>query len=316
MSRKHEYAQITDAPILRGIQMALGTRGIMSLKDKIVRKVNSVVVNRAAIFKYRMYNLFRKKCGINTKVRDIDIIVSLTTYPKRIDNVFLTIESLLNQTVKPDKIILWLSREEIDEDSVPNKIKKLQNRGLSIKFTSTNLKSYGKLIHALDTYENSLIITIDDDAIHPRRFIAGLLNTYKKHPDCIIAYRCSFIKKLDGTKLSPYTSWAHPETGCPSFNLFPTGLGGILYPPNSLNQEVFNSDIFLNFCPLGDDIWFKAMALLNGTRTAMVYNTSVDTPTIPGSQKNALWHKNVTGQKNDEHLKNIFDLYNLYKYLE
>lgn len=292
----------------------------MSSKDKIIRKVNSIVVNniicRIIIFKYHIYNLFRKKSGINTKVRNIDIIVSLTTYPKRFDVVFLTIESLLNQTIKPDKIILWLSRKEIDEDSVSKKIKKLQNRGLTIKFTSTNLKSYEKLIYAIDTYKNSLIITIDDDTIYPRYFIAELLNTYKKYPDCIIAYRCSFIKKLDDTKLAPYLSWENIKIKGPSFNLFPTGAGGILYPPNSLNQEVFNSDVFLRLCPLGDDIWFKAMALLNGTQTVMVYNKSMEFPTIPGSQENALWHENVTEQKNDEHLKNIFDLYKLYKYLE
>lgn len=292
----------------------------MSSKDKIIRKVNSIVVNniicRIIIFKYRIYNLFRKKSGINTKVRNIDIIVSLTTYPKRFDVVFLTIESLLNQTIKPDKIILWLSRKEIDEDSVPKKIKKLQNRGLTIKFTSTNLKSYEKLIYAIDTYKNSLIITIDDDTIYPRYFIAELLNTYKKYPNCIIAYRCSFIKKLDDTKLAPYLSWENIKIKGPSFNLFPTGAGGILYPPNSLNQEVFNSDVFLRLCPLGDDIWFKAMALLNGTQTVMVYNKSMEFPTIPGSQENALWYENVTEQKNDEHLKNIFDLYKLYKYLE
>ena len=292
----------------------------MSSKDKIVRKVNSIVVNniiyRIIIFKYCIYNLFRAKNGINTKTRNIDIIVSLTTYPKRLDVVFLTIESLLDQTIKPDKIILWLSRKEIDEDSVPKNLKKLQSRGLTIKFVSANLKPYKKLIYATDTYKDSIIITIDDDTIYPRYFLAKLLNTYKKYPNCIIACRCSFIKKLGDTKLAPYVSWKSAKIKGPSFNLFPTGVGGILYPPNSLNQEVFNSDAFLRLCPSNDDIWFKAMALLNGTKTVMVYTKSMEFPTIPGSQENALWHKNVTEQKNDEQLKNVFDRYKLYKYLE
>ena len=37
-----------------------------------------------------------------------DIIISLTSYASRVQTVHLTIESLLNQTIKPNKIILWL----------------------------------------------------------------------------------------------------------------------------------------------------------------------------------------------------------------
>ena len=285
----------------------------------IVKKINSVVVNiiicRIIIFKYYLYNLFKKKNGINTEKRNINVVVSLTTYPSRLNTVFLTIESLLNQTVKPDKIILWLSKEEIYENQIPKNIKKLQSRGLTIKFT-TFFKSYGKLIPAINAYKNSLIITVDDDTIYPRCFIARLLNTQKKYPNCIVAYRCSFITKLSDNELSPYLSWKNAEMKKPSFNLFPTGCGGILYSPNSLNQEIFNKEVFSKLCPLGDDIWFKAMALLNNTKTVLVYDKSVEFPIIPGSQKNALWHENVTNTKNDEQFKNIFDRYDLYKYLE
>lgn len=49
------------------------------------------------------------------------IIVSLTSYPARISTVHLTIDTLLSQTRKADKIILWLAPEQFPnkEDDLP-----------------------------------------------------------------------------------------------------------------------------------------------------------------------------------------------------
>ena len=41
-----------------------------------------------------------------------ELIVSLTSYPARIDTVNQTIETLLNQSLCPDKVILWLAPEK------------------------------------------------------------------------------------------------------------------------------------------------------------------------------------------------------------
>lgn len=43
------------------------------------------------------------------------VIVSLTSYPPRIKTVDQVIRSLLAQTVKPWKIILWLANKEFSE---------------------------------------------------------------------------------------------------------------------------------------------------------------------------------------------------------
>jgi hypothetical protein len=124
------------------------------------------------------------------------------------------------------------------------------------------------------------------------------------------------MKKMSINKLAPYLEWKSAKVNKPSFSLFPTGVGGILYPSCSLNNEVFNKEIFLKLAPLGDDIWFKAMALLNNTKTIMVYDESIDFPLIKNSQDNALWHINVAENKNDEQLKNVFDHFELYKYIK
>ena len=287
----------------------------MEIKNKLINKINGFK-NRLDVVKYNFFNFVKRTSAIKHPSRNLKLIVSLTTYPKRFNVVYLTIESLMNQTIKPDKIILWLAKDELTDEKIPQKILKLKRRGLDIRIVNENLKSYKKLIYAIKEYPKSNIITCDDDIIYPKFFLEGLYNKFKEYPHCIIAYRCSFMKKLDKDKLQPYLSWGLPKNSEPSFNLFPTGVGGILYPANSLNSAVIDKEIFLKLSPLGDDIWFKAMALLNKTKTVMVYEKSIEFPLIKGSQNDALWHTNVTENKNDEQLKNVFDYYELYSYIK
>ena len=285
---------------------------------KLILKLICVKIQQILMAsKYSILSLFSRKIGINKqKKRHPSIIVSLTTYPDRFNVVHLAIESLLNQTIKPNKIVLWLSKEEVKKFPLPKRIYKLQKRGVSLKFVNENLRQYKKLIYALREYKDSIIITADDDVIYPKWWLEGLLKTHRDFPNATVAYWCLMIKKDGEKKLKPYISWNDPTIRGPHHNLFPIGVGGILYPPKCLNNEVFNKKIFLKICPSGDDIWFKSMALLNNTKTVMVKEKVIKFPVIINSQKTALWHINVRQNKNDEQLKKVFDYYNLYQCLE
>lgn len=287
----------------------------MEIKNKLIHKINRFK-NKLNFTKYRLYNLVKKQSGITMYPRNQPLIVSLTTYPKRFNVVYLTIESLMNQTMKPDKIILWLAKDELSDGKVPQNISKLRSRGLDIRIVKENLKSYKKLVYSIDEFPTSNIITCDDDFIYPRFFIEGLYNKFKEFPNNIIAYRCTFIQKLDKNKLKPYASWISPENKDFSPNLFHTTGGGVLYPPNALHSKVLDKELFLKLSPLGDDIWSNAMALLNNTRTVMVNEKSTEFYPIPGSQEEALWHVNVLENRNDEQLKNVFDYFELYDYIK
>ena len=65
---------------------------------------------------------------IETNVNKNKIIVSLTSYPLRIQCAIIVIKSLLKQTIKPDKIILWLAKSDF-----PRKNKDLPPDLLSLK---------------------------------------------------------------------------------------------------------------------------------------------------------------------------------------
>lgn len=65
-----------------------------------------------------------------------NVIASLTTYPARINVVGFAIETIFNQTRKPDRVILWLAKEQFPEgvECLPKMIKKQIERGLEVRF--------------------------------------------------------------------------------------------------------------------------------------------------------------------------------------
>lgn len=268
------------------------------------------------VIKYRLSHAFRRRSGVNTQPRSLKVLVSLTSYPARLPTVFLAIESLLNQTLKPDRIILWLSKTEVDAADIPASLIKLQSRGLDIRFVDENIKSYKKLVYAVETFSDHHIVTFDDDMMCPKWFLQRLYHTHRQHPDCLVAYRGRVMSKSGDRQLRPYHQWPfcnsaqHNGSG-PSYNIFPTSGGGTWYPPHSLDARL-SDRVFMTLCPTGDDIWFKAMSMLACTRAVIAQCNSVTFPTIHirRSQAQTLWEHNR--RANDRQLKAVFDHFNLY----
>ena len=75
----------------------------------------------------------RENFGLNEAVREEEIIVSLTSFPARFSKLHLVIESMLCQTMKPDKIILYLDDDVVvDVEELPDSLKQLREFGLQI----------------------------------------------------------------------------------------------------------------------------------------------------------------------------------------
>ena len=87
-------------------------------------------------------------------------------------------------------------------------------------------------------------------------------------------------------------------------------MGGVLYPPNILPQEVFNEKVFMKICFNSDDIWLKAMSLLNGVLCKGLPSQKVFI--IKGTQKQTLWKQNILNNRNNTALNTVFKHYNLY----
>lgn len=247
-----------------------------------------------------------------------EIIVSLTTFCTRIDKVYLPIESIMQGTIKPNRIILWLSEDEYTDEQLPSTLRMQQKRGLEIKFCKDYL-SYNKLVHTLAQYPDAAIITIDDDVLYEFDIVERLVNAHKQNPHSICACRMHRIVLNPNNTPANYMDWDLCISDSKhSPRNFPTGVGGVLYPPHCFNNEVLNSETFMKLCPKADDIWFYAMALLNNTPNYWVKTNCPEGYYHTLEQySNSLSFSNTNAQEkgNDVQLKRVFEKYNLYKKL-
>ena len=135
------------------------------------------------------------------------IIVSLTSFPERINEVPYCIYSLLNQNLKPKKVVLWLASEEFPnkENDLPSQLLDFLDYGFDIMWCD-NLKSFKKLIPSLKEFHSNIIVTADDDVFYPNNWLESLYNTYLLNLDSIICTRCRKIKIKDNT-LDKYETW-------------------------------------------------------------------------------------------------------------
>lgn len=196
------------------------------------------------------------------------IIISLTSFPQRMYEIHFTIYSLLTQSVKPAKVILWLGREQFPnlEEDIPKEVLKLKENGLTIGWCN-NMYSYTKLIPTLREYPNNIIVTADDDIYYEKEWLAKLIKGHKEHPECIISHRSHKVK-LNKSEIAPYKKWKKRiGSGKPSFLNFLTGVGGVLYPTNCFYKDILNEELFTKLAPKADDVWFWAMSVLAGTKT-------------------------------------------------
>ena len=254
----------------------------------------------------------------NEQYTDAEVVVSLTTYSKRLYEVYLTIESIMQGTLKPNRIVLWLE-DNLKNTVIPIYLQRQMTRGLEIQFYK-DIRSYKKLIPSLKLYPKSIIVTIDDDAIYEPDLLEKLVNAYNMDKHHIYANRVSRIELNDNYKPKEYSTWSiDKETGASPLNFF-TGVGGVLYPPNCFCDEVLNEDVFQTIAPYGDDIWFYTMSLLNGYTVYKVYTHDAngnDFFVNESVQDISLYHKNIEGEKlNDTQIKAVFDKYNIYKLLK
>ncbi|WP_081445699.1 glycosyltransferase [Brachyspira pilosicoli] len=227
------------------------------------------------------------------------LIVSLTSFPQRIYDIDVVLFSLINQTIKPDKIILWLSIEEFPnlEKDVPLHILNMRKFGIEIEFCK-DIKSYKKLIYALKKYPNDIIVTADDDIYYEYNWLEKLYNAYLENPNYIYCHRSRKILIDDDKNILPLIKWQNNYFGNkniePSYrNYFTTG-GGILSKSLFFNNEIFNEELFMKLAPLDDDKWFFVMALLNDTKISIVKDNNKIIE-IGYDDYKRLWDINKTG---------------------
>lgn len=131
---------------------------------------------------YKLFNLnICKETMDEFKIFCRYLIVSMTSWSKRIPNVEHVLRSILDQTIKPDKVVINLSSEEFPEKekNLPKDLIDLINANevLEINWCDKNTGTFKKIIPTLQKYKNHnyYLISIDDDNLYSQNYIEFLL---------------------------------------------------------------------------------------------------------------------------------------------
>ncbi|MCC9205439.1 hypothetical protein [Arthrobacter sp. zg-Y769] len=246
---------------------------------------------------------------------EIDLVVSLTSYPPRIGMLWKTLETIFRQSITPSAVVLALSAEEFPGRRLPSSITRYIDRGLRISFVDRNIRSYKKLIPAMLEFPEKIIVTADDDVLYPRHWLRELVAAHRTMPAHIVGHRGTVIQVVE-ENVQPYVTWPQADMRSAPHRVFLTGLGGILYPPHALlDYPTLDMDLAMRLAPTADDIWFKAMSLLANTPVSKVSDGNGDFLTVRSLQKFSLRSTNVLAGRNDVQFRAVIDYFGLWRRL-
>ena len=233
-----------------------------------------------------------------------ELIVSLTSFPVRIGKLDRVIRALFEQSLQPRKIVLYLSLDEFPDRVLPKQLTALEDDRFEIRFVEGNLRPYKKLLYALSDFPEASIITVDDDNLYPTDCFARLWAAASANAGAIICVRGRHIE-IRNREIMPYFDW--PVTGSPkpSFLIFPVGGWGILYPPRSRHPMIGRLDMVREIAPPNDDVWFKAMSLLQDVPCHAIGSTQ------PGARltyqdDRKIWDDHQQGQGFQQMVNQVF----------
>lgn len=112
------------------------------------------------------------------------ILVTMTSWHKRIDNVVPVLTTILNQTMLPDKIYLNLCIQDFPymEEDLPKELIDFvdaQDGFIEIYWYLENYKAIKKHLHTIEiANDDDLIMSIDDDHLYPEDFIEKMYSSY------------------------------------------------------------------------------------------------------------------------------------------
>lgn len=113
------------------------------------------------------------------------IVITLTSWTKRINNVLPVVKSIMNNTIQPDRVYLNLSSSEFKNKSLPQDLLDYFNSDerLIINWVSgPNTRSFKKIYPILRFLEeDDIIIFTDDDILFPKDLIEHRLKDFRTY---------------------------------------------------------------------------------------------------------------------------------------
>ena len=248
--------------------------------------------------------------GVNkTENRERKLICSLTSFPARIDEIWVSIETIFRQTVKADEIVLWLATPQFPDHQIPESLQRCEEKGLTIRWVDEDLRSHKKYFYALQEYQNADVILLDDDLYYPDQLLENLVTMSERHPGSICATRVHKMTYSNG-KLNPYKQWVHNYNSRKeqaSSDYFFTSGAGTLIPTSVMPQDTFNMEVFKDICFYADDVWLNLQARQAGIQVFSNNKFDKDEISIGHSQRVKLVKANVLDGGNDKQIHSVME---------
>lgn len=113
------------------------------------------------------------------------IIVSLTSWSKRIGQAKSTVDSILNQTRKPDLVRLNLDFDNFPKGfgDTPKWVKEYLEKydNFKVKFEAADMKVWEKIMPTIYEEEDEyILITVDDDVTYPPTYLEEIEDNMKE----------------------------------------------------------------------------------------------------------------------------------------
>lgn len=204
-----------------------------------------------------------------------NVVVSLTSYGRRIGWVHLTLRSILRGSVRPASLSLVV--HEVDAHRVvANKqlVELIECGEVNLITSEQDFRSYKKIIYsdqilqaaaARSGRRPAYLVIVDDDVIYPRLLLQNLLpeeGLDALHRDTV---SCAYARIIPTDRTLPYSAWPIAEPGDSGAMVLPIGVGGVCYPADILDG--YSSwDLISRLAPTADDLWLKRVADIKGMR--------------------------------------------------
>ncbi|MCZ0728998.1 hypothetical protein [Mycolicibacterium iranicum] len=227
-----------------------------------------------------------------------DVDVSLTTYGRRATSAFATIESIGLGSLRPRRLILWIDEPELVAHP-PATLRRLVKRGLEIIPCEAN-GPHSKYFPYCQRFsdDRKLLATADDDMLYPRWWLRALVEAYTREPGHVVAHRAWAVLQ-DENGYSPYAKWALCSSSEARFDLFATGVSGVLYDHKMVELLRRAGTGFRSACPRADDVWLHFVALASGVKVRQVRRQASEFWPRLRTSINGLARENTTGGGND-----------------
>ena len=231
-------------------------------------------------------------------MRQKKFLISLTSYKERFNFLPKVIGSLRAQSIRPNKIVLVLNKKD-------KKRYNFQINGIDIITVNKDLRPHKKYYYTMLKYREYAIITVDDDIIYSKNTLKSLYESYIEHPNIVSGRRGHLMTYKKNGELKNYSFWNQEQKIIKkaSYDVFLTGVGGVLYPPDifNINEKYLK---IIEETITNDDFALKYYEVIKGIEEKWVPNNHLQGLKIMQN----LEHKplfRINKAKNDKYIKNI-----------